>query len=227
MDSSNRRRTLVGTCTAILAATLLVNAVSTFLSDGKPPTHNEIAAAGFLAVLHVGLTIAAVFGITQLVRRKADRLGLFGAALTLLGATVGARIMVLLQLVLLSDKLPGVHRATLKALLESAPLVWVSIIPIGLMYPLGLITLGTALLIARPVNRWIGVLMVIGGVLFPIGRALDVNPAIYASDAIMAITYGFLSWEILTRRELWDESLVTTPEQRSDREYGPVAQMAR
>jgi hypothetical protein len=225
MDSSNRRRVLAGTCTAILAATLLVNVLRNLPSD-QPSTHGEIAATGFLAVLHVGLTIAAVFGITQLVRRKADRLGLFGAALTLLGAAVGARIMVLLQLRQLADTDPA-SMATLSKLLGSALIVWVSLIPIGLMYPLGLITLGSALLVARPVNRWIGMLMVIGGVLFPIGRALSIEPAVYASDAIMAITYGFLSWEILTRRELWDDSLVTTPEQRSAREYGPIAQAAR
>jgi hypothetical protein len=224
MDSSNRRRILVGTCTATLAATLLINVLRPLLSDGQP-THGDIATTGFLAVLHVGLTIAAVFGITQLVRRKADRLGLAGAALTLLGATVGARIMVLLQLKQLADTDPAAM-ATLSKLLGSALIVWVSIIPIGLMYPIGLITLGAALLVARPVNRWIGVLLVIGGVLFPIGRAVGVVPAVYASDAIMAITYGFLSWEILTRRELWDDSLVITPEERHGSEYA-IAQMAR
>jgi hypothetical protein len=225
MDSSNRRRILVGTCTAILAAMLLINTVDTLLRD-HPPTGREIAAIGFLAVLHAGLTIAAVFGITQLVRRKADRLGLTGAALTLLGVTVGARIMVLMQLARLAETVPGAS-ATISGLLRSAPLVWVSIIPIGLMYPAGLITLGSALIVARPVNRWIGVLLVIAGVLFPIGRALDVDPAVYASDAVLAITYGFLSWEILTRRELWDSSLVVTPEERPDGEYGTIAQALR
>jgi hypothetical protein len=226
MDSSNRRRILAGTCTAILAATLFFNTVDTFLRGSGPATPGEIAAAGFLAVLHVGLTIAAVFGITQLVRRKADRLGLAGAAFTLLGATVGARIMVLVQLASLAEPVPGAP-ATLSGLLQSAPIVWVSIIPIGLMYPLGLILLGSALAIARPVNRWIGVLLVIAGILFPIGRALNVDPAVYASDVVLAITYGFLSWEILTRRELWDDTLVMAQDERREGEYEAFAQPAQ
>lgn len=217
MDSSNRRRLLVGTCTAILAATLLFNVVRSFLS-GQPTTPGEIAAVGFLAVLHAGLTIAAVFGITQLVRHKSDRLGLVGAAFTLVGATVGARILAVHQLVLLAETVPGAT-ATLSTMLQSAPIVWVSIVPVGLTYPIGLITLGSALVTARPVNRWIGVLLVIAGILFPIGRAVGVDAAVYASDAVLAITYGFLSREILTRRELWDSALVTTPEERREGEY--------
>jgi hypothetical protein len=217
MGSSNRRRILVGTCTAILAATLLVNAARVLLND-QATTPGEIAAIGFLAVLHVGLTIAAVFGITQLVRRKADRLGLAGAALTLLGVTVGARILALHQLGMLAETIPGAT-ATLSAMLQSAPMVWVSIVPIGLMYPIGLILLGSALLIARPVNRWIAVVLLIGAVRFPVGRAVGVVHAVYASDALLAIAYGFLSWEILTKRELWDSSLVTTPEERREGEY--------
>lgn len=227
MDSSNRRRILAGSCTALLAATLLLNAVRVALPESGPPSHGDIAAIGFLAVLHVGLTIAAVFAITQLVRRRADALGLFGAALTLLGATVGARILAVRQLALLANTSPGAPRTALNAL-ESAPLVWVSIVPIGLMYPIGLITLGIALFIARPVKRWAAVLLVIGGLLFPIGRALDVHAAVYTSDAVMAIAYGFLSWEILTRRELWDDSLASaSPEQRRDSEYDAFAPAAR
>jgi hypothetical protein len=220
MDSTNRRRILAGTCTAILAATLLVNAARVLLND-QSTTPNEIAAIGFLAVLHVGLTIAAVFGITQLVRRKADRLGLVGAALTLLGAAVSARILALHQLGMLAESVPGAT-ATLSTMLQSAPMVWVSIVPIGLMYPIGLILLATALLIARPVNRWIAVVLLIGAVLFPIGRAVGVVHAIYASDTLMALAYGFLSWEILTRRELWDDRLVTTPEERREGGYEAV-----
>jgi hypothetical protein len=222
MDSSNRRRILAGTCTAILAATLLINVLRMLLSDSQR-SQGEIAATGFLAVLHAALTIAAVFGITQLVRRKADRLGLAGAASTIIGAVVGARIMVLLQLAQLAESDPAAT-ATLSKLLRSALVVWVSIIPIGLTYPIGLILLGSALVTARPVNRWIGVLVVIGGILFPIGRAVGLEPAVYTSDAILAIAYGFLSWEILTHRELWDDSLVITPEERRESGYEAVAQ---
>jgi hypothetical protein len=93
---------------------------------------------------------------------------------------------------------------------------------------LGLITLGIALFVARPVRPWAAILLVIGGLLFPIGRALDVHAAVFSSDAVMAVAYGFLSSEILTRRELWDDSLASaSPEQRRDSEYDAFAQTAR
>ncbi|HEX8616006.1 MAG TPA: hypothetical protein VF911_00355 [Thermoanaerobaculia bacterium] len=220
MTTSNRRRILAGSCTALLAAQLLVVTISGLMSRGTTPSQAGIAMNGFLAVLWVGLTAGAVFGITQLVRRKADRLGLAGGALMILGATVGARIIALHQVGMLATITPGASLDALTAPMKNAPLVFVSLVPIGLMYPIGVILLGIALFIARPVNRTAAILMIVGGVLFPIGRAIGIEPAVYASDAILAITYGYLSHEILTRRELWDDSLASTsPAQRRDSEY--------
>lgn len=226
MIETNRRRLLAGTCTAVLAALLLMNGVSSVTYDGSAPSRGTIAAIGFFAVLHVGLTAGAVFGITQLVRRRADILGLTGAALTILGATVGARIVVLIQLALLGDAAPGGVRAAMTSLLRNETAVWASMIPIGLMYPLGLLTLAVALFVARPVPRWVAVALAIGAVLFPMGRAMDIAPAVYLSDAVLAIAYGWLSREILTRKELWDDTLVVTPAQRAGR-YEPLAEGAR
>ena len=186
MNETNRRRVLAGSCAAVLSATLFY-AVARRAVDSGTPTHGEIAATGFLAVLHVGLTIGAVFGITQLVREHADRLGLTAAALTLLGATVGARIMVLVQLRDLGRQDPV-------ELLQTAPIVWASVIPIGLMYPIGLILLGVALFRSR--YRTIGVMVALGGLLFPPGRIASIVPALYLSDGLLAIAYGWLAKEI-------------------------------
>lgn len=221
MTQSNRRRILAGTSAALLSVILLaVNAVR--LTSDLPPSHGQIAAIGFVAVLYAALTVGAIFGITQLVRGKADRLGLFGAALAIAGVTVSARILGLIQLSLLSESVPGAGDA-LSSMFQAAPMVWVSIVPIGLLYPIGLIILGIALFVARPVSRWAAVLLIVGGVLFPIGRALQIVPAAYASDAVMAIFYGYLSREILTRRELWDDTLVTSPAARSHGDLEPIA----
>ena len=78
--------------------------------------------------------------------------------------------------------------------------MWASIVPIGLLYPLGLITLGIALVIAR--YRAIGALMIVGGIFFPLGRALDITPAISVSNAFLGAAYGWLAKEMLTQ---WDE----------------------
>lgn len=226
MIETNRRRILAGTCAAVLAVLLLMNAVAAATDDGSAPSRGMIAAAGFLAVLQVGLTAGAVFGITQLVRRRADILGLVGAAFTILGATVSARIMVLIQLSMLGDDAPGGVRAAISSVLRNEPAVFASIIPIGLTYPIGMLMLAIALFVARPVPRWVAVAFAIGALLFPMGRAVNIAPAIYLSDAALAIVYGWLSREILTRKELWDDSLVISPAQRAGR-YEPLVEVAR
>ncbi|HYH06177.1 MAG TPA: hypothetical protein VEK11_03860 [Thermoanaerobaculia bacterium] len=203
MIESNRRRVLAGACASVLSAMLLLHVVRMFADDGSAPSQAAIALSGFTAVLHVGFIVAAAFGVTQLVRHRADRLGLAGAALTCLGAVVGARIGVFIQLSQLQDSTPGAVRGAISALLHNAKPVWASIIPIGLMYPLGLMLLGIALIVARPVNRWIGVVLLIGGFFFPVGRALGIPPAFYISDAMTGIAWGILGWTMLTKREVW------------------------
>ena len=61
-----------------------------------------------------------------------------------------------------------------------------SVFPIGLFFPLGLIVLGLALFRWRPVNRWLGMLLAMGGVLFPLGRAVGIQWAILACDVVLA-----------------------------------------
>lgn len=222
-ESTNRRRLLAGTCAALASVVLLLSAVTQLTAESAPPTSAELAAAGFFAVLHVGLTAGVVLGIAQLVRRKADRLGLLGATFTILGAAVSARIIGFIQVALVQNGRPGAAREAMTSLLRDHTAVWASLIPIGLIYPLGMITLAVALFIARPVPRWVAVVLALGGLLFPMGRAVGIMPAIWSSDALVAIAYGYLSKEILTRRELWDDKLAMhSPAQRRDSEFDPA-----
>jgi len=202
MNDSNRRRVLAVFCMFSLTVLYCVTSIHALVSEGESLTRTAIAVRGFVAVLHVGLIVGAAFGIAQIVRGRADRLGMLGASITLLGATVAARIGVLSQLSLVRTN--GVDTGLVAhELSRDVPLVWVSVVPIGLLYPTGLILLGAALISARPVSRWIGVLVVIAGVLFPIGRAIGVPPAIYGSDLILAAALAMLGWQLLQRREVW------------------------
>jgi hypothetical protein len=78
--------------------------------------------------------------------------------------------------------------------------------PVGLFFPAGLITLGIALFYWRPVNRWLGLLLALGGVLFPIGRAAGVAPAVVACDIVLATAFASIGWQILSRPEVWEQS---------------------
>lgn len=203
-ETTNRRRLLGGTCMGLLSLTLVVNALAWVLPNaGAPATHGEIAGLGFLSVLQAGLHVGALIAFTQLLRQDADRLALTGAALSTLGIVVAGRILALSQLSLVADPGRLTQSSVALTLRETAPIVWVSVVPIGLMYPIGMILLGVALLRSRVVPRWIGALFVAGALLFPIGRAVGVTPAVIASDLCLGLCYAALCRVALRRDEVW------------------------
>lgn len=202
---SNRRRVLAGTCLVVLALLFATNPLAGIVLRGMSPTVTSIAMTGFIAPVQMALFIGAIVGITQLLRRRADRAGLAGAALALTGWAVGIRILALGQLEsLLAIGVAGVPADTLQKLFEAAPLVWVSIVPLGLFFPIGIVTLGITLFAAAPVNRWIGALLALGGILFPVGRAIRIAWALTACDLVLGAAFALIGWQILSRRELWD-----------------------
>jgi hypothetical protein len=159
---------------------------------------------GFVAVLNAVLMTAAILGLSQLLRARADWAGLVGAAFTLTGWATATRISALIQIdSLFRAGVEGVPPSALEPAFKSAPVVWVSMFPVGLFFPLGLLTLGLALFWWRPVNRWFGLLLALGGVLFPLGRAAGIVPAVIACDIVLAAAFAAFGWQILTRPQVW------------------------
>jgi len=202
--NDTRRRMISASCCIALAVFFLANPFLRWGVRGEAASTGQIALMGFIAPVHVALMIGAVLGITQVLRRKADRTGLIGAALAIMGWVIGSRIMVVGQLqALLANGVPGVPADALGKMFQHAPLVFVSIIPVGLLFPIGLIVLGITIFVVRPVNRWIGALLAIGGVLFPLGRAVGHEWAIVSCDVVLATTFALIGWQIVTRPEVW------------------------
>ncbi|HYI12111.1 MAG TPA: hypothetical protein VEK57_23865 [Thermoanaerobaculia bacterium] len=205
LNEENRRRILAGVCLAGLALFLLTNPFTQLMARGaRAASVTAIALAGFVTPIQMALMIGSVFGIVQLLRKRADRAGLIGGTLALMGWTAGTRINVVNQLdALLQTGVSGLPGNALEKMFEAAPIVWVSIVPVGLMFPIGLITLGVTLFVAHPVSRWIGALLAVGGVLFPVGRAVGIEWAWSACDLVLGATFALIGWQILTRPELW------------------------
>ncbi|HEX8255901.1 MAG TPA: hypothetical protein VF846_22365 [Thermoanaerobaculia bacterium] len=207
--ATNRRRHLAGFCLIGMALFFALNPLTGFMGSAAPPSRSNvtIALGGFAAPLHMALMIGSVFAITHLLRRKGDLAGLIGGALTLMGWAVSVRILAVRQLAQLIDNgVDGVPADTLGRVFSSAPIVFVSLIPIGLLFPIGLMILGVTLFVARPVNRWLGLTLALGGFLFPLGRAVGVPYAFAACDILLGLTLATLGQQILARPELWDET---------------------
>lgn len=216
-NDTRRRRLISAFCCLALGLFFLTDPITRLSVRGDgPAATGTIALMGFVAPIHVALMIGAVFGITQLLRRRADRTGLIGATLTLLGWVVASRIMVVGQLqALLANGVPGVPPDSLQRMFQHAPIVFVSIIPVGLLFPIGLIVLGITMFVARPIPRGIGALLAIGGVLFPIGRAVGHEWAIMSSDLVLGATFALIGWQVLTRPEVWGAEAAVLPEARA------------
>jgi len=205
--SSDRRRVIAGACLLALPVTFLSDALAGLMTEPAAPSQRMIAIVGFVAVLNSLLMTAAVLGLSQLLRASADWAGLLGAASTLTGWAVATRISVVIQLdALLRAGVEGVPPTALETAYASAPIVWASTFPVGLFFPLGLITLGLALFWARPLNRWLGLLLALGGVLFPLGRAVGIRPAVVACDIVLATVFAAIGWQILRRPEVWEST---------------------
>ncbi len=205
--SSNRRRIIAGVSLIVLAVVFLLNTLTGMMTKISAPSQATSALAGFTAVVNMVLMIASVLGIMQILRARADWIGLLGATFTLIGQTAASRMGVIIQFNALSESgTSGIPPNLPEFLSKSAPLVWASIVPIGIFFPLGLIMLGIALVWARPVNWLFGLLLAIGGVLFPIGRALGMAWAITACDIVLGVAFALIGWQILTRPEIWEKS---------------------
>ena len=201
---SNRRRLLTAFCLALLAAIFITNPMTTLVARGQAASPEVIAMRGFSAPIHMACLIGAVFAIMQLLRPKADRTGLVGGTLAILGWAVGLRIMGLGQLeALLASGITGMPADTLRKMFEAAPIVWVSIVPLGLLFPIGLMTLGIALAVTNRIPRWIGVALALGGLLFPIGRIPAILSVYITTDLLLGVAFGAIAWQVYTRPELW------------------------
>jgi hypothetical protein len=204
-NDNNRRRLLTATCAIALGLLFLTAPLTHLLLRGGIDTPLAIAMRGFAAPVHMALLVGAVFGITQLLRRGADRIGLIGGSLTIIGWAVGIRILLLGQLEsLLVSGVSGVPANSLAKMFEATPIIWFSIVPMGLLFPIGMVTLGMTLVVTHAIPRPIGALLILGAVLFPIGRIGGLPWALVSCDLILGLAFALLGWQLFIRTEAWN-----------------------
>ncbi len=198
----NRRRLLSGFSLLGLAILFLLN-----LSSGlmiRTETIERIAAVGFAMPLLMACLVGSVFGITQILRRHADVAGLVGGVLVLMGWAAGIRILALRQLeAALKAGTGGAAPDSLDRVFRAAPILWQSIVPSGILFPIGAVILGMAIALKGPIPRWIGLVLIAGGVLFPMGRIARIAWAFHAADVALAAAFGLLAWQVLARPHVW------------------------
>ena len=149
------------------------------------------------------LFMPAVVGLAyQLAGR---RLGLLGGMLSLAGIGGGFSILTLYRLAAVLPAGASGLPVVVEESFGNSPALPATIFLPGALFPLGLLVSGIALYRHGKAQRLPGLLLALGGVLFWVGNALDVLPALFACDSLLLGVFNWLA------RPLWKASRAATP----------------
>ncbi|GAA3436165.1 hypothetical protein GCM10018954_057740 [Kutzneria kofuensis] len=64
----------------------------------------------------------------------------------------------------------------------------------GPMFPAALVLTGIGLLLAREAPRWVGALVCLGGLVFPVGQILRIEWVASGVDLLLLVPFAYLAW---------------------------------
>jgi hypothetical protein len=200
---NDRRRIIAGV--SLIAAPLLLLA-----GDLAEIGAGSTAAWYVMGKLAFAVFVPAILAIVHLLRARADRTGLAGGGLAIVGSMAGASIFT----VAMVDRAMGgaaidesAARAVEQSLVDGRVFEYVIMYPLpGLAFPIGLLVLSVGLLRAKVVSPAAAVLLALGAILFPVGRIGDVAAAVVGSGAALTAGMGSIGLRVLGRANGWGEA---------------------
>lgn len=150
--------------------------------------------------LSFALFVGAALAVVRLTSERADRVGLAGAALVVVGCLAGSGI-VTANAVLGTVESAGLDAAATQAI-EAAMKTsgvggFVLLYPLpGLAFPAGFLVLAYALLRARVVSTLAAAALALGALLFPVGRIGGFDWAVIASGVGMSLGLGMTALRV-------------------------------
>lgn len=145
--------------------------------------------------------VGAALAVVRLTSERADRVGLVGAALAVVGCLAGSGI-VTANAVLAPVEAAGLDAAATQAI-EAAMKTsgvggYVLLYPLpGLAFPIGFLVLAYALLRARVVPAPAALALALGALLFPVGRIGGFDWAVIGSGVGMLVGLGMTALRVL------------------------------
>ena len=144
------------------------------------------------------LFVPAIFGLTFLLFNDGSRLALVGGLCAFFGAMAGASMQVLFRVyAVLNER--GADQA-IELLRDTFKLIATTQM-IGIFFPVGLILLAVSVYQSNVFNRMTSLLLLLGAVLFPVGRIGGFAFAVLGSGIFLLAAFAFIGWQILARRE--------------------------
>lgn len=193
---SDRRRTLAGLCLVVAPLCIAFNDAA----DAAGVRAASLPFFGFYLVAVIG----AALGLAHLLRRSADVAGLIGACSCALGAIAATRMAMVGQLeAAFAAGVPGVPPDAVEVALRESPGLFATVFPPGLFFPFGLLVFAAAFWRARTVGRGLALLLGAAAVAFPVGRAVALGPAVFASDALLVAALAGFGVRVLRDPDFW------------------------
>ena len=192
--ATNLRRIIAGLCLMIAPALMLA-------ADALRIGADMIYPWLVIFKLSFAFFVAAILAITHLLSRRADRIGLVGGALGIVGCLAGSGIVTAsmigwsIEAAALGE---SVDRAIEAAMVNGGAINFLFLYPLpGLAFPVGLLVLSFGLVRAKSMPLPVVSLLALGAILFPIGRIGAIQTAVLASGVSLSVAMGLIGWRVL------------------------------
>ena len=192
-----------GTAFCFISAPLMLLVVDLFYLSGN---HFATYISSEIAV---GLLMFSVIALMLMLRPKAEKAGFIAGAIALLGTLKGTTIFAFYYL---REELPksGLDAATMQAFQTATESSYQTVLWLvfpGPLFPLGLLLLGIVLLKTGTVSRVASVALILGAIVFPVGRFSGILGFVFTSDVLLIVSFISIGWQVLNSSPLNQRSL--------------------
>lgn len=196
-NESELQRVVSGACLIAAPLLLLTGNILRFALDNNHLWHPT------LNIISIALSVPAILGLKHLLRFRAPRTAVYIGNLAMIWAVIG--LSVLWGRLIGRAALPNEAVALViqKALfVRLAPLVM-----LAPLYWLFLTVIGLALWRTKIVPAWVGLLLALGSLMFPVANiGFDHVPAvIHFTDVLLLVAEGWVGWKIITQPSFWEQ----------------------
>ncbi|HEY8601677.1 MAG TPA: hypothetical protein VIL85_24840 [Thermomicrobiales bacterium] len=176
-----------------LIAAPLLSAISSPLRFNQA----TLFAAGLTQMYACVLFIPALLGLARLLRHAAPRLALIGGLLGILGSVGGVNFATLL-LYEWAARTAGADESTVRAITETVQSrLWPALSLPTIMFPISFLILSVGIIRTGVTPKWVGGLLCVAAIIFPLGRIPDIQALFHLSDLLLFIPLAWIGLRCL------------------------------
>lgn len=190
--------------TKLYAASLIVAplfyALSSFFWHTTGQYTEYTVTSGTLLIVGSVFWVFAFAALFDLLKDKVPRYAIWGFFIAVYGCLCGGIGFALRDIFTLAFHIP--HKQMLETFAKYPVfdniVFWIG----GPAFPLSLLVLGIVLAVTKRFSLWVGALIALNGVLFPVSRIMRIEMIAHAADVCMLVPMVYLGWQLITNKLL-------------------------